>query len=133
MRRVPIIQFPSRKAFVQEHIPTMLKRTMNIYLHPTIASCVTMSITFNLWMSRCRYTTLGTIINFIEDTWTLRHVVVGLFGVANTSSVALTKIVKSFLNVFLLTDKIMAYVKDKDANLNTLADVHQSIVSCKSL
>lgn len=73
-------------------------------------------------------TTLGTIINFIDDTWTLRHVVVGLFGVVNTSSVALAKIVKSFLNVFWLTDKIMAYVKDEDANVNTLVVVHQSIV-----
>ena len=52
---------------------------------------------------------------------------------SNTSGVALAKIVKRLLQTFQLTDKVFAYVKDKGANLATLATALSSMVTCGPL
>lgn len=131
----PCINFPSRKALVQEHILAMLEHTMDMYVRPTIASCATAIITFDHWMSRCGY---NTLLHGCEIYWwvfflTPRHVTIGLFEVADTTSAALAKSVKPLLKSFGLINKILAYVKDEGANLNTLAITLRSVVSCKPL
>ncbi len=48
------------------------------------------------------------------------NVIIGLFEAINTSGVAFTKLVKSLLVEFWLTNKILTCVKDEDMNLASL-------------
>lgn len=74
------------------------------------------------------------LVKFIDDLfWMPRHVIIGLFEAADTTGVTLAESVKGLLKSFGLTNKILAYVKDEGANLNTLVVTLCFVVSCKPL
>ena len=100
---------------------------------PTITSCATASITFDLWMSRAGFDTFALVVNFIHDCWEPRHVTVGLFEAHDTSGVALVELIKPLLDEFQLTKKIFAWVKHEGSNLTTLERALQLTVSCDVL
>jgi hypothetical protein len=93
---------------------------MDTYVLPTLSSCVTISVTFDLWMSQNGFDTFALVMNFIDDRWVPKHVTVSLFETPNITSVILAKFVKPLLAKFKLTHKIITYVKDKGSNLNIL-------------
>ncbi len=66
---------------------------MDKYMQPLLAKCETISITFNRWMYRIGYDTFCMIMNFIDDTWQLHHVTIGLFEAPNTIRATLVEIV----------------------------------------
>ena len=107
MRQDPKVKFPTQKALVHEHIHALLAKTMERYVLPEIASCATASITFDLWMSRVGFDTFALVVNFIDDCWKPRHVIISLFEVHDTSGVALAEIVKPLLDEFQLTKKYL--------------------------
>lgn len=82
MRCEPHVKFPTRKALVQEQILAMLECIVDMYVRPTIASCATTTIIFDLWVSRCGHDAFCMVVNFIDDSWMPRHVIVGLFEIA---------------------------------------------------
>ncbi len=54
----------------------------------TIDQCATMTTTFDLWMLRSGYDTFALIINFINLSWVLCHIIVRLFEALDLSNVA---------------------------------------------
>jgi hypothetical protein len=127
------VQFPTRKGLMREHIPTMLTRNMDKTLLHVLMSCVTISVTSDLWMSWCGFDTFYLVVHFVNDEWVSRHGMVGIFKVVDTSGVALAEVVKWVLREFRLTDEVLAYVKDEGANMNTLAISMRSIIERISL
>jgi hypothetical protein len=93
---------------------------MDTYVLPTLSSCVTISVTFDLWMSQSGFDTFALAMNFVDDGWVPKHVTISLFEAPNITNVTLAKLVKPLLAKFKFTHKIIAYVKDKGSNLNTL-------------
>ncbi len=59
--------------------------------------------------------------------------IVGLLEVIDTNGMAMAPKLQELLDMFSLTDKIVAYVKDEGYNLQTCASALNSIVSCNSL
>jgi hypothetical protein len=45
-------------------------------------------------MFRARFDTFSLVVNFLDEGWVLRHVIVGLFETFNIVGGTLTKIVK---------------------------------------
>jgi hypothetical protein len=84
-------------------------------------------------MGQSGFDTFALVMNFIDDAWVLKHVIVGFFEAPNTVGATLAKIVKPLLAKFQLTHKIIAYVKDKGSNLNTLIAKFSIILSCEPL
>lgn len=113
MRRDRKVVFSTRRQLVQEHIPNVLAKTMELYVLPAIATCATPTITFDLWMSRAGFDTFALVVNFIDDCWVPRYVPIGLFEAPNTSGGALEEIVKPLLEQFQLKDKIIACVSTR--------------------
>ncbi len=64
---------------MEEHILSMLQKTMDTYVLLTLFSCVTSSVTFDLWMSQSGFNTFALVVNFIDDAWVSKHVNVGFF------------------------------------------------------
>ena len=73
------INFPSRKQLVMEHIPAMFTKTMEQYVLPLVGKSATVSVTFDLWMSRGTQDTFCMVVNFLDMDWVARHVTVGVF------------------------------------------------------
>ncbi len=106
---------------------------MDTYVIHALFSCVTTSVTFNLWMSQNGFDIFSLVVNFIDDAWVPKHVNVGLFETPNIANVILAEIVKPLFAKFQFTNKIVAYVKDKGSNLNTLVTTLSTIISCEPL
>lgn len=109
----------------------MVTCTMDIYVFPLLASCTNVSITYDLWMSQCGFHTFHLVANLVDDGWIPRHVTVGIFKVADTSRVALAKVVKRFVEEFGLIEQAMGHVKNEGTNMNMLATTLKYVVKCK--
>jgi hypothetical protein len=92
-----------------------------------------MTITFDLWISRSGYDTFAFVVNFINQDQFPCNITIGLFETLDISSVVLVKEVKVLLAEFNLRNKVIAYVKDKGANLNFLTIAFTLVTSYESL
>lgn len=100
------INFPSRKQLVMEHIPAMFTKTMEQYVLPLVGKSATVSVTFDLWMSRGTQDTFCMVVNFLDTDWVPRHVTVGVFRAQSTTGASLATIVEPLLKEFNLLDKV---------------------------
>jgi hypothetical protein len=87
---------------------------------PTLDSCVTTIVSFDLLMSKFGHNTFALVINFINSLWVPYNVTLGLFEAINTIRVAMATQVKDLLSSYELLDKLVAYVKYEGDNLSTL-------------
>lgn len=133
MHQNPKLLFPSRRSLVREHLPNMVGKTMEKYVLPLLNNCDTVSISFDLWMSRVGYDTFTLVVNFITREWKPSHVTIGLFEANDTRGLSLAEQVKPILEEFELTNKVIAYVKDEGSNLTTMASSLSEVVSCEPL
>ncbi|KAJ7538060.1 hypothetical protein O6H91_11G033100 [Diphasiastrum complanatum] len=133
LRQCNRLVFPSRHQLVEEVIPQMVAKTLERYVLPLLASCVTATASFDLWMSRGEIDTFALVINFLNDSWVPCHVTVGLFETPDTSGAAMALQLKELLSQHNLTSRIIGYVKDEGANLNTMTNALISVVDCEPL
>jgi len=133
MKKDPKVKFPTCSQFVSKHLFDMVAKTMDKYIQPLLAKCESTSITFNLLMSRIGYNTFCLIMNFIDDTWQLHHVTIGLFEAPKTIGATLAEIVKPLLAQYKFIKKIITYMKDEGNNLNTLASTFLQVVNYELL
>jgi hypothetical protein len=68
------------------------------------------------------------VVNFINNYWQPFHVIVGVFEVQNIDGVAMANQVNVLLDSFGSLNKVIAYVKDKSSDLNTLTNVLKFMV-----
>ncbi len=76
---------------------------MDTYVLPTLLSCVTSSVNFDLWMSQSGFDTFALVMNFIDDGWVPKHVTISIFETPNITSATLEKIEKPLFVEFKLT------------------------------
>ncbi len=100
-------------------------------MFPSIALCATTMVEF--WMSKSSFNAFALIINFINEEWVPCHVIVGMFETFNRSEATLVEQMKSFLVEYQLTTKIIIYVKDEGAKLNTIVIALTYVVFCAPL
>ncbi len=59
------------------------------------------------------------IVTFLFNNWEPNHVTIGLFEATTTYSATMVSKLHEFLDKFSLIDKILTYVKDEGANLQS--------------
>ncbi|KAJ7552447.1 hypothetical protein O6H91_06G055400 [Diphasiastrum complanatum] len=133
LRQCNRLVFPSRHQLVEEAISQMVAKTLERYVLPLLASCVTATASFDLWMSRGGIDTFALVINFLNDSWVPCHVTVGLFETLDTSGAAMALQLKELLSQYNLTSRIIGYVKDEGANLNMMTNALIFVVDCEPL
>jgi hypothetical protein len=69
---------------VEEMMPTMVTKTMQLHVLPRFIETKIISINFDLWMSRCGVDTFALAINYLNDYWIPQHVTIDLFEVHET-------------------------------------------------
>lgn len=125
----PHVVFPSRKTFVEEILPNLIKETMNTYVVHALVDYLLTTCTFDLLMSKGAHDIFVVVVNLISSDWEAKHVTITLFEVTDTSGVAMVSKFQELLNKFSLITKILVYVKDKGSNLQGSTNAPTSVVS----
>jgi hypothetical protein len=68
-------------------------------------------------MSKGAHDVFVIIFNFMSTTWEPKHITIGLFEAIVTSGVAIAVKLKQILDKFGITQKTLAYIKNKGSNL----------------
>ncbi len=64
-RLCPRVVFPSKKVFVEEVLLALVKKALVTYVQPALASYMSTTCTFDLWMSRGTHDMFVVIVNFL--------------------------------------------------------------------
>lgn len=99
----------------------------------TFVSCITCMTSFDFQMLCANYNMFAMVISFINKFWEPTHVIVGVFEMQNIISVTITNQVKEITDSFGLLYKVIAFVKAKGSNLNSLINVLKFVVFCSPL
>ncbi len=110
-------------------LPNLVEKTNQTYVWLVLAKCVYATTNFDLghmifhglWISWYKIGCLNTLIT------------ISLFEAFETSRQALAKNLQDFLEHYSLAKNFFIYVKDEDANLNTMIITLRSIVTCETL
>jgi hypothetical protein len=70
---------------VDEMLPRMVQKTLDLHVFPNLSSTTTISYSFDLWMCKDVVDTFTLLINFLNESWNLIHVIVGLFEMDETN------------------------------------------------
>jgi hypothetical protein len=73
------------------------------------------------------------VINFLNENWQLKKVTIGLFETIETIGQALVRNLRKLLDSYGLSKKIIVYVKDEGANLNSMTKTFKFVVNCEVL
>jgi hypothetical protein len=65
----PQIVFPNWKQITQHAILELVAKTTKKIVMLVLKSCITIKISFDLWMSTSRHDTFALAINFINSHW----------------------------------------------------------------
>jgi len=66
-------------------LPRMVQKTLDLHVFPNLSSTTTISYSFDLWMCKDVVDTFTLLINFLNESWNLIHVIVGLFEMDETN------------------------------------------------
>ncbi len=81
--------FPSRKVFVESILPSSIKKTMTMYVYPTLVNCVSTIFTFDLWMLKGAHDIFVVVVNFISSNQEAKLVTIGLFKVSGIGGITM--------------------------------------------
>jgi len=73
------------------------------------------------------------MMNFLNQSWTLKHAIVSLFEVNETNGQSMVIQLESLLSKFGLMHHLIAYVKEKGNNLMTTTFTLCSIIDFEPL
>ena len=107
LRLCPRIVFPSRKVFTDEVLPTLVERTLQVYVLPALDSCISAGASFDLWMSKGAYDVFGLVVNFVNSDWEPKHFTIGLFEATEIVSHGMAVKLEGLLEKFSLRRKII--------------------------
>jgi hypothetical protein len=94
----PHIVFPSIKTFSQAILPHLVQKTKDVYVLPKKIQCGLAIASFNLWTSKSAHDIFSLVINFLDQNWQPKNVIISLFETIETTSQALVKNLNELLD-----------------------------------
>jgi hypothetical protein len=73
------------------------------------------------------------VINFLNESWTLIHVTMGLFEMKETNEQSMIIQLESLFSKFRLIHHVIAFVKDEGNNLTTMTSTLHCIIDYEPL
>ncbi len=74
---------------VQHAIPSLVAKTMEQYAIFALDSCVTIIVSFDLWMFRSWHDMFVFVINFINSLWVPCHVIMRFIEATDMSGITM--------------------------------------------
>jgi type IV pilus biogenesis protein CpaD/CtpE len=84
-------------------------------------------------MSKGAHDVFALVISFLNAEWKSQHITIRLFEANETIGQAMARNLIELLDQYNLRKKIVAYVKDKGANLNAMTIALKFVVNCEVL
>jgi len=106
----------------------MVQKTLDLNVFPNLASLTIVFYSFDLWMFQGVVEIFALVINFLNESWSLIDVYVGLFEVDETNGKNMVVQFESLFSHFGLMHRVIAFVKNEGNNLNTMAIALRSII-----
>ncbi len=123
------VNFPSKKAFIDDILLTLVNKTLTKYVQPTLAKCLIATCIFDLWMSKGGHDIFVMVVNFLSTNKSWNTSLVGclkpMICVVLPWLWSSNKSLTSFQ-----PHKILAYIKDEGSNLPTCVQAFKSVMSC---
>ncbi len=82
--------------------------------------CFVTSRISSYYVYELRFLEVVQIINYLDETWTSKHAIVGLFVVHETSGSVMVLHLQSLLEKFGLISWVIVFVKDEGNNLGIM-------------
>jgi hypothetical protein len=111
----------------------MVTRCLELHVQPLFNATPIVIATFGLWMSRGQHDTFAFVAKKNSIDWKPHHVIRGLFEANDIMGAGLARQLKTMLEKFGLTSKVLCYVKDEGINLASMTIALKSIISCEAL
>jgi hypothetical protein len=84
-------------------------------------------------MSKGAYDIFSLVINFLDENWQPKKLTIGLYEAIEITSQALVINLKELLDSYRFSKKIIVYVKDEGANLNSMTKAFKFVVNSEVL
>jgi hypothetical protein len=84
---------------------------------------------FDFWMSKGTYDIFSLVINFLDENWQPKKLTIGFFEAIETTIQTLVRNLRKLLDSYGLNKKIIVYVKDERANLNSMTRALKFVVN----
>jgi hypothetical protein len=110
----------------------MVNMTMEFHVLPTLIEAITITTTFDLWMSWKKIWQICFGGQLHNKKWVLCRATIRIFDMHETLKLPWFPIERSIHPLWLVWQEY-AYITDKGANLNTLTNALTNIVSCVPL
>jgi len=79
-----------KKGFVENILTlNLVEKTMMLLCLAYIGSCLSITYTFDLWMSKGAHDIFVMVVNVISNNSKVKHAIIGLFKVTNMSNIAI--------------------------------------------
>jgi hypothetical protein len=85
LRQCLHVVFPSQHQLVTNVLPNIVEKTREKCVLPSLASYITCTSSFDLWMSRGGHDIFTMVVSFINKFWEPTHVIMKFFEVHNTT------------------------------------------------
>ena len=118
----PKLSFPSRLRLREKLIPQLRKEVDDGKVVPALTqsgNVIACGITFDLWMSRQTEDIFAVVVHFIDMEWEVKAYCLGMLKMSKTDGAALNDGFHPVVTKYGLEDKILAFVSDEGANLDT--------------
>ncbi len=80
-------------------------------------------------MSKGAHDVFALVISFLNEEWQPQHIIIGLFKTNETTRQVMARNLIELLDQYDLKKKIVAYVKDKGANLNAMTTILKFVMN----
>jgi len=71
------------------------------------------------------------VVNYLDEGWTPRHVIVRLFEMHETTSSTMALQLQTLLENFELIHHVIAFVKNEGVNLGSMTITLQLVIDCE--
>ncbi len=78
------VVFPSHSSLVERFFPTMVTKTMNMHVLLNLGFAILFLVVLNPQCPKGGVDTFALVMNYLNDTWTPRHVIIELFVLHET-------------------------------------------------
>jgi hypothetical protein len=114
-------------------LPAMVIKTMQLHVMPRLVDATTLSISFDLLMSKGGVDTFALVIVYLIESWMSQHVTIGLFEVHETTNLSMASQLCSLFFINDLMHHMITFVKDEGNNLILMVTILCSMVNSRPL
>ena len=129
----PRVRIPDGRKLTSQLIPEFIKHCEETFVIPKLESMKTLSITFDLWMSRGCEDIFDLVVHGMDNNFQQHQVHLRMVESGSITGLYLASVLKNELKKHNLMDRVIACVKDGGSNLRSCTPILQGLVRCEFL